>query len=99
MLAIDAALGDAAQSPRPGADPFSLGDADATAGLLDGAGFDGIRFEDVRDSVPDRLLDDARLLVTELVTNCAARSLAADAPSIRGDLGQQHRAPRGPRSR
>jgi len=51
MLAIDAALGDAAQSPRPGADPFSLGDADATASLLEGAGFDGIRFEDVREPV------------------------------------------------
>jgi SAM-dependent methyltransferase len=51
MRAIDAALGDAAQSPRPGADPFSLGDADATAGLLEGAGFDGIRFEDVREPV------------------------------------------------
>ena len=30
--AIDAALGDAARPPQPGADPFSLGDADATAG-------------------------------------------------------------------
>ena len=46
MRAIDAALGDAAQSPQPGADPFSLGDAEATAGILEGAGFDGIRFEE-----------------------------------------------------
>ena len=49
--AIDAALGDAAQPPQPGADPFSLGDAEATAGILEGAGFDGIRFEDVHEPV------------------------------------------------
>ena len=50
-LAIDAALGDAAQPPRPGADPFSLGDAKATAGILEAAGFDGLRFEDVHEPV------------------------------------------------
>jgi SAM-dependent methyltransferase len=49
--AIDAALGDAAQPPRPGADPFSLGDAEATARLLEEAGFDGVRFEDVHEPV------------------------------------------------
>src|SRR3954452_3431811 len=49
--AIDAALGDAAQPPPRGADPFSLGDADATARILDGAGFEGIRFEDVHEPV------------------------------------------------
>jgi SAM-dependent methyltransferase len=49
--AIDAALGDAARTPQPGADPFSLGDAGATAGILEGAGFDEIRFEDVREPV------------------------------------------------
>ena len=49
--AIDAALGDAVQPPQPGADPFSLGDAEATAGILEGAGFDGVRFEDVREPV------------------------------------------------
>src|SRR4051794_8794217 len=49
--AIDAALGDAAQPPQPGADPFSLGDAEATAGILEGAGFDGISFEDVDEPV------------------------------------------------
>ncbi len=51
MRAFDAALGDAAQPPQPDLDPFSLGDADATARLLEGAGFDGIRFEDVREPV------------------------------------------------
>jgi hypothetical protein len=45
------ALGDAAQPPQPGADPFSLGDAEATTGILEGAGFDGMRFEDVHEPV------------------------------------------------
>jgi SAM-dependent methyltransferase len=49
--AIDAALGDAARPPQPGADPFSLGDADATTRLLEGAGFDAIRFQDVHEPV------------------------------------------------
>jgi SAM-dependent methyltransferase len=49
--AIDAALGDAAQPPQPGADPFSLGDAEATACVLEGAGFDGMHFEDVSQPV------------------------------------------------
>ena len=50
-LAIDAALGEAARPPPPGADPFSLGDAEATARILEGAGFDGVRFEDVHEPV------------------------------------------------
>ncbi len=50
-LAIDAALGDAAQPPQPDADPFSLGDADVTARLLVDAGFDGMHFEDVQEPV------------------------------------------------
>jgi SAM-dependent methyltransferase len=49
--AIDAALGDAAQPPQPGADPFSLGDAEATARILEDAGFDAMRFEDVHEPV------------------------------------------------
>jgi hypothetical protein len=44
-----AALGDAAQPPPPGADPFSLGDAEATASILEAAGFDDVRFEDVQE--------------------------------------------------
>jgi SAM-dependent methyltransferase len=51
VQAIDAALGDAAQPPPPGADPFSLGDAQATARILERAGFDAIRFEDVHEPV------------------------------------------------
>ena len=38
-------------APQPGADAFSLGDAEATAGMLEGAGFDGMRFEDVHEPV------------------------------------------------
>ena len=49
--AIDAALGDAAQPPHPGADPFSLGDAEATMGILEGAGFDEVCFEDLLEPV------------------------------------------------
>jgi hypothetical protein len=51
MLEIDAALGDARQSPPPGSDAFSLGDPAATARLLEGAGFADIRFEEVREPV------------------------------------------------
>ena len=40
-----------ARPPQPDADLFSLGDAEATAGILEGAGFDGIRFEDVHEPV------------------------------------------------
>src|ERR671923_2625463 len=47
--AVDAALADAAQPPPPGADPFSLGDAESTARILEGAGFEGVRFEDVHE--------------------------------------------------
>ena len=49
--AIDAALGDAAQPAQPGADAFSLGDAEATAGILEGAGFGEVHFADVREPV------------------------------------------------
>ena len=48
---IDAALGAAVRPPPPGADPFSLGDAEATGRILEGAGFAGIRFEDVHEPV------------------------------------------------
>ena len=49
--AIDAALCDAAQPPPPGGDPFSLGNAEATARILEGADFVGMRFEDVHEPV------------------------------------------------
>ena len=51
-LAIDAALGDAAElPPPPTADPFSLGDAEATTATLERAGFEAVRFEDVHEPV------------------------------------------------
>jgi SAM-dependent methyltransferase len=49
--AIDAALGDAAQPWPPSSDPFSLGDADVTSRLLERAGFDALRFDDVHEPV------------------------------------------------
>ncbi len=48
---IDGALGDAVQPLPHDLDPFSLGDAEATARLLERAGFDDIGFEDVREPV------------------------------------------------
>jgi SAM-dependent methyltransferase len=51
VRAIAAALGGAPQQPPPGADPFSLGDPEATAKLLEGAGFADVRFEDVHEPV------------------------------------------------
>jgi ubiquinone/menaquinone biosynthesis C-methylase UbiE len=48
---FDAALGHAAQPPSPALDAFSLGDAKTTERLLEGAGLDDIRFEDVREPV------------------------------------------------
>jgi SAM-dependent methyltransferase len=50
-LAIDAALGSAAELPSPTADPFSLGDARATTEMLGRAGFEAVRLEDVREPV------------------------------------------------
>ena len=50
-LAVDAALGNAAQPPPPTADPFSLGDAEATTEMLERAGFEAVRLEDVHEPV------------------------------------------------
>lgn len=79
-VAIDAALGDAVQPPPPGADPFSLGDPDATARNLERAGFDGLRFEDVREPVfYGRDLDAAVELVRGFQsTSTALASLSDD---------------------
>ena len=77
--AIDAALGDAAQPPQPGADPFSLGDAEATAGILQGAGFDDIRFEDVHEPVHyGRDLDTALAFVRGFQSTSAALATLSD---------------------
>jgi hypothetical protein len=82
--AIDAALGDAAQPPQPGGDPFSLGDAEATAGILESAGFDGVRFEDVREPVlygDD--LDAALAFVRGFQSTSAALASLNDAEAAR----------------
>src|SRR2546422_384725 len=52
VLRFDAAIGNAAeQPPPPNADPFSLGDPEATAGMLERAGFEAMRFHDVHEPV------------------------------------------------
>jgi SAM-dependent methyltransferase len=50
-LAIDAALGVAAEPAPPAADPFSLGDAAASTRMLERAGFEAVAFEDVHEPV------------------------------------------------
>ncbi|HKH13104.1 MAG TPA: hypothetical protein VKA47_00440, partial [Solirubrobacterales bacterium] len=78
--AIDAALGDAAQPPPPGADPFSLGEAEATARILEGAGFAGIRFEDVHEPVLyGHDVDAALAFVRGFQTTSAALASLSDA--------------------
>jgi SAM-dependent methyltransferase len=84
MQAIDAALGDAAQSPQPGADPFSLGDPDATAGILEGAGLDRIGFEDVREPVLyGHDLDAALAIVRGFQDTSAALASLSDREAAR----------------
>jgi SAM-dependent methyltransferase len=79
MRAIDAALGDAAQPPPPGADPFSLGDPGATARILERAGFDEIRFADVREPVLyGHDLDAALAIVTGFQSTSAALATLSD---------------------
>jgi SAM-dependent methyltransferase len=84
MRAIDAALRDAARSPQPGADPFSLGDPETTAGILEGAGFDGIRFEDVREPVLyGHDLDAALAVVRGFQDTSAALASLSDGEAAR----------------
>lgn len=81
--AIDAALGGAVQPPPRGADPFSLGDVDATAGILDST-FDGIRFEDVREPVfYGHDLDAALAFVRGFQDTSAALASLADDEAAR----------------
>jgi SAM-dependent methyltransferase len=81
--AIDAALGHAAQ-PHPGADAFSLGDAEATAGLLEGAGFHGVRFEDVHEPVLyGHDLDAALMFVRGFQDTSAAVATMSDGEAAR----------------
>ena len=81
--AIDAALGHAAE-PQPGTDAFSLGDAEATAGILEGAGFDGMRFGDVHEPVLyGRDLDAALAFVLGFQDTSAALASMSDAEAAR----------------
>ena len=104
--AVDGALGDAAQSPRPGADPFSLGDAEATAGILEGAGFDDLRFEDIHEPVLyGHDLDAALAFVRGFQNTSAALATLSDdgagvyrrAPAQDAGGALRRRAGRGPR--
>ncbi len=85
--AIDAALGDAAPPAQPGGDPFSLAVVEATAGILEGAGFDEIEFADVHEPVLyghdlDAALafivgfQDTRAALSTLTDDEAARAVA-----------------------
>jgi hypothetical protein len=48
---FDAALADAVEPPKPTVDPFSLGDVESATRMLEHAGFEGVRFEEVREPV------------------------------------------------
>ena len=81
---IDAALGDAAQPPPPDLDAFSLGDAEATARLLEGAGFAGVRFEDVREpAFYGRDIEAALATVRGFQTTSAALASLSDSEAAR----------------
>jgi SAM-dependent methyltransferase len=99
---IDAALGDAARPPAPGSDPFSLGDTEATARLLEGAGFADLRFEDVREPIfyggdvegalaIVRDFEDTRAALASLSEAEAARAVER----LRAMLAAHHSAERG----
>jgi SAM-dependent methyltransferase len=69
---------------QPGADPFSLGDAEATARILDGAGFDGMRFEGVHEPVLyGHDLDAALAFVLGFQETSAALASLSDAEAAR----------------
>jgi len=81
---IDAALGDAAQPPPRNADPFSLGKAEATARVLERAGFDGMRFEDVHEPVfYGHDLDAALAFVKGFQNVNAALATLSDGEAVR----------------
>ena len=84
VRAIDAALGDAAQPPPPDGDPFSLGDEEATARLLEGAGFADMRFEDIHEPVLyGHDLDAALAFVRGFQDTSAALATLSDAEAAR----------------
>ncbi len=62
-----------------GGDPFSLSDAEATAGILEGAGFDGVCFENVQEPVfYGRDLDAALAIVRGFQDTSAALASLSD---------------------
>jgi ubiquinone/menaquinone biosynthesis C-methylase UbiE len=102
IRAIDDGLGGAVQPSPKGADAFSLGDADATARLLEGAGFADVRFEDVREPVfygPD--VEAALAIVREFQDTSAALATLSDGEAartverLRETLAAHHEAERG----
>ena len=100
--AIDGALGHPARRPSPGADPFSLGDVEATAGLLEHAGFDGIHFADIREPVfyGDEVNDALATVRAFQDTRAALATLGSDETDravgrLREALAAHHRAERG----
>jgi len=102
VRAIDAALGHDAQPPQPGLDPFSLGEEEATAALLEGAGFADVRFEDVDEPVLyGHDLDEALAIIRgfQFVEEALASLSAADAARaverLRATLAAHYSAERG----
>ena len=82
--AIDAALGNAARPPQPDVNPFSLGDPDATARILEGAGFDGVHFDAVHEPVQyGHDLDAALAFVRGFQDVSATLSSMSDAEAAR----------------
>jgi SAM-dependent methyltransferase len=82
--AIDAALGDAAPPAPPGGNPFSLGDATATAGTLERSGFDDIDLEDVHEPVLYGHDPDAALaFIQGFQSTSAALATLSDAERVR----------------
>ena len=82
--AIDAALGEAAQPAPPDLDPFSLGDPEATAHILESAGFDDVRFEDIHEPVfYGRDLDAALGFVRGFQNTSAALASLSDREAAR----------------
>jgi SAM-dependent methyltransferase len=82
--AIRAALGDAARPPRREPDAFSLGDAEATTRILEQAGFDGVRLEDVHEPVLyGRDLDAALAFVQGFQNISAALATLSDSEAAK----------------
>jgi len=81
---IDAALGDAGQPTPAGANPFSLGNAELTARILETAGFDDVRFEEVHEPVPyGHDVDAALAIVTGFQNTSAALASLSDGEAAR----------------